>query len=217
MTDQRICLPQVHACALRVTALDNNGVPLPGAGNLYVSNAMSRLTIKPVYKDGDEIEEPNACGDLIVQYKEDDYFKRADFELELLTPDPYLHELLVTGSDALVESGSQVGWAFPPIGLVQGNGVGLEVWAKRINDGVLDTLYPYNWWTMPLAKNIRIGDAEFSKNAYKPVLSGQLYENANWFDGPENDWPAASDRVAQWIPTASKPAATCGATTLSPS
>lgn len=214
MADQRICLPQIHACAVRLTALDNDGVPLPGAGNLYVSNAMARLTVTPVYRDGEEIEEPNACGDLIVQYREDDYFKRADFEMELLTPDPYFHELLVEGSTALEESSSQVGWAFPPIGLVTGNGVGIEVWAKRINDGILDSLYPYNWWTFPRARNVRLGAREFSKSAHKPIITGQMYENENWFDGPENDWPAASDRVAQFIPTSAVPTPTCGASEL---
>ncbi len=217
MPDQRICLPQIHACAMRVTQLDNNGVPLPGAGNIYVTNALSKLTLKPIYKDGDEIEEPNACGELIVQYKEDDFFKRADFELELLTPDPYLTELVVPGSAVLAESSSQVGWAFPPIGLVTGAGIGIELWAKRINDGVLDSLYPYAWWTMPRAKNVRLGDREFSKTAQKPTFTGQMYENENWFDGPLNDWPAASDRVAQWIPTGSIPTPTCGAGTIAPS
>lgn len=208
------CLPQVHACVIRVTALEADGVPLPGASNMYVSDALTTLTIKPVYTDGDEIEEKNACGTVGVNYKAQDSFKRADFDLELLTPDPYLHSLLIPGSELLNPSSGGVGFAYPSIGAVPEYGVSIELWAKRIDDGALDATNPYAWWALPNARNMRLGDREFAASAQKSPISGQLYENVNWFDGPSNDWEAASDRVAQWIPTSTLPTVSCGFTTL---
>ena len=203
------CLPQVHACVIRVTALAADGGPLPGDDTMYVSDALTKLTLKPVYTDGDEIEEKNACGTVGVNYKGDDTFKRCDIDLELLTPDPYLHTLLASGGELLTANGG-VGFAYPPLGAVTGNGVSIELWAKRIDDGSLDATNPYAWWVLPRIKNLRLGDREFSATAQKSPFVGQALENDFWYDGPLNDFDAASDRVAQWIPTDTLPTPTCG-------
>jgi len=177
------CLPQVQAIAMRVTALDLSGVPLPGTDTMIVSNALSSLAVSPVYTDGDEIEEKGANGGVCVNYRSADTFKRLDLTLTLCTPDPYL-EAAISGGDVL-EAGGLVGFAAPPLGIVTGAGVSIELWALRIDNGAL-----------------------------LPVFSGQAVENPNWFDGPGNDWPATSDRVHQWIETASYPTPVCGYTEL---
>lgn len=203
------CLPQVHACAIRVARLAANGAPLVGAQNLYVSDALSILTTTPVYTDGDEIEEKNACGNVAINYRGDDSFKRLDVALTLVTPDPELHEMLASGSEVLTD-GAAVGWAYPPIGSVGGNGVSIELWSKRIDDGDLDATFPYAWWVYPKVKNLRVGERAHQNGPLLAPLAGQAYENPNWFDGPLNDWPATSDRVGQWIPTAALPDVVCG-------
>lgn len=201
------CLPQVQVCAMRVARLDNNGVPLPGASNLYVSDALAELTATPVYTDGEEIEERNACGAVVVNYRGDDSFRRLDISLRLITPDPELSEMLA--GDRLV-SGGRVGWAAPPLGEVTGAGVSLELYSKRIDDGDLAIGDPYAWWVLPKVKNLRAGDLTFGNAAIPMLFSGQAVENPNWFNGPLNDWPVASDRVIQWIPWNALPDVQCG-------
>lgn len=202
------CLPQVQACAIRVALLDTNGVPLPGDENLYVSSALTQLQFSPVYKDATEIEEENACGTVCVNYLPPPSFKRGDVTVGLCTPDPFLGALL-SGGDIL-EVADRIGFAAPPIGVVTGNGVSIELWAKRIDDGDLDADSPYAWWAYPKIKNLRLTAHTHQNGALLPQYQGQAYENPNWFDGPLNDWPATSDRVYQWVPTDTIPEAFCG-------
>ena len=83
-----LCLPQVQAVAMRVTALDASGVPQPGSDTMIVSNALSQMQVSPVYTDGDEIEEKGANGAVCVNYRSGDSLKRFDVTLTLCTPDP---------------------------------------------------------------------------------------------------------------------------------
>lgn len=202
------CRPQVQACSIRVARLEPNGVPDPGPTNLYVSDALVNLTFTPVYVDGDEIEDKNACGVVKVNHRGDDSFKRGDVSIELLTPDPFLKELL-SGGDVLDVVGLPAGFAAPPIGPVTGNGISIELWAKRIDDGDQDADFPWAHWAYPKIKNLRLAPHTHANASLHPTFTGQAYENANWFDGPTGDWPAASDRVYQWVPSASMPTPTC--------
>lgn len=202
------CRPQVQACAIRVARLDPTGVPQPGATNLYVSDALVTMGFTPVYTDGDEIKDKTACGIVGVNFKGDDSFDRGDVSLQIITPDPFLSELL-SGGDVLDVVGLPVGFAAPPIGPITGNGVSIELWAKRIDDGDLDANFPYAHWAYPKIKNLRLGDHTHANASLQPTFTGRALENANWFDGPTGDWPADSDRVYQWVPTATLPTATC--------
>lgn len=208
------CRPQVQACAIRVARLESDGVPLPGASNLYVSDALVTATFTPVYTDGEEIEEKTACGVVGVSHRSDDTFKRGDFSLQIITPDPFLQEMLTNGTVLDPGGGAPKGYGAPSLGVVSGDAISIEVWAKRIDEGDLDANYPYAHWAYPKIKNLRLAEHEHSNSALMPSFSGQAYENENWYDGPVGDWTAASDKVFQWIPAASLPVASCGYQTL---
>lgn len=213
---QKPCLPQVQACRMRVTALAANGAPAPGASNAYVTSAFVSLAWTPVYTDGDELEQKNACGEVCVNYRGDDSFRRLDVSMQLCTPDPELVQLLAGGavlSNAGGITGAK-GYAAPALGPVTGNGVSIEVWAKRIDDGALDADSPYAWWVFPRVRNLRIGDFTQENAPLLPTITGQAYENDNWGNGGFNDWDDASDRVYQWAPTATLPTAQCGYVTV---
>lgn len=193
-------LPQVQAFRMRVTKLNANGVPSNGANMSYVSSALVVMSTSPVYVDGEDFQEKNGEGVVCVDFQGPATFRRVDFEITLCTPDPYLMEML-SGGVALT-SGAAVGFGYPALGVIDPTNVSIELWTKRVNEGNLDDTYPYGWWVLPRCKDMRIGQKQFGNNAVKPVISGKATENANWFDGPLNNWPVASDRVVQYLPCA---------------
>lgn len=201
------CPGQIQACAMRVARLDTNGVPSPGADNLVVTDSLVTMEFTPVYAEGDEFEVKNACGDVCLTFKDDDRFKRVDISsLDICELDPELFELL-GGGDVLTD-GEAVGYASPEVDGVS-NAVSLELWAKRIVDGEQEDLFPYEWWVFPRVR-LRWTARTFNNGPMSHPFQGRGTENPNWADGPANDWPVASDRVFQHIPTTSIPTTSCG-------
>lgn len=203
------CRPQIQACATRVARLESNGVPSPGDDNLYVSDALVSLSFTVETAEGEEMEIINACGEPCLSFKDDDKIRRLSIEFELCTPDPELTELLVGGS--VLTDGDAVGYGFPQLNTVPNpNGVSLELWAKRVTSGgTLDPEHPYARWVFPLTK-LFIDSATFENGPFQPTFQGFAVENENWFDGPTNDWPVDSDKVAQWLPVTTLPETSCG-------
>jgi hypothetical protein len=201
-------LPQLAACRMRITNLDADGSPTVGSGNLYVTDAMVSVAFSHVYEDGDEIAEKNACGAVALNYKGDDSLKWGTITIQLAAPDPYLQAILSNGS--VLTDPPLVGFASPDIGTLSTAGISIEVWTKRILNGVLDPDAPYAWWVYPLVRNLRPGDHTHENAGLKPTYSGQAFENANWGDGPINDFPVASTQMYQWIEATTLPALSAG-------
>lgn len=203
----QLCIPQVQCCAVRVTALNLDGSTVVGASSSYVTDSMVKVTMKPVYVTGDEIKESNACGASYVDFVSPPTKTRDDIEFDFLTEDPNLLSIMIP-QGAVLTSGGATGFAGPPIGQQSGQ-CAVELWTKRINGGVVDPTFPYAHWLFPYVNNLQEGDHEFSSTVGHLILSGQALENQNFFDGPANDWPVASNRTHQWLPTATLPTADC--------
>lgn len=203
------CLAQVQVCALRVGRLSSTGAPSLGASNMYVTDNLISIAITPEVEEGDEFLQKNGCGSICINYRSHDQIKRLGVELSLCTPDPELSEILSGGTR--LTNGAAVGWAIEALAnQTAPNGVSLEFWTRRIDDsGAPDATYPYAWWTMPRVY-LKPGGRTFENGPLISEFTGFAIENAVWGNGPNNDWPVASIRSIQWIPTATIPTATCG-------
>jgi hypothetical protein len=202
-------LPQLSACRIRVTDLDATGEPVVGANHFYVSDAMVSVGWDPNYEDGDEITEKNACGEVVISYKGDDSLKWGNITITLASPDPFLAAILSNGT--VLTAAAKSGYAAPPIGVVSGDGVSIEVWTKRIFGGKLDVDNPYGWWVYPWVKNLRVGGHVHENAGLKPVYTGQTFENPNWGDGPLNDFAAvATTKMYQFMYASTLPALSAG-------
>lgn len=207
------CYHLLSLCRIRVARLESNGVPDPGAGNLYVSDAAINLVVGLEISEGTDHEQKNGCGDICFAFTERDKIKGLNLEIQLCDADPEMAELL-TGGELLTSGGETVGYALPPVGEV-GNefGVSIEAWTKNIDGSTLDANYPYVRWVFP--KTFwTFADKTLEDAPIVQAFTGKGEENVNWFDGPANDWDYTSDRLFQYAGDVALPAATCGATAL---
>lgn len=215
------CGGSVQACFMRVAALGADGVPAPGASNLYVSDALVKLSFTPELKAGSDFELISGCGAVCVQYKDCDRIKRLTFDLEICSPDPELTQMLVGGA-LLTQDSITRGFAFPAAGQETcPNGVSIEAWSKNIDgSGNQDADWP--WWRWVFPRTFwQLGARELANSIMTNPLTGFGTENDNFYNGPANDIPADflaySNRVGFYFTDHSVPVASCGAQALSAS
>jgi hypothetical protein len=206
------CAASLYAVAMRVARLDSTGATPAGATNMYVTNAMTVVSFKPVMQEGESRQTVNAQGLLCVDYQEPDQYRGWDVTIQLCAPDPELEELLLGGT-LLTETGNTVGWAAPALRTVpNANGVSLEVWSRAIDGDKPAASNPFHWWVWPKLTNLKFADDDRSLGT-DPLLTpiiGRAIENPNWGNGPNNDWTLASTRALQHRRIGTFPAPACG-------
>lgn len=184
------CAGSLQVVRMRVAKLAADGAPAVGAGNLYVTSSLIRISAEPTITEGEEFEQKNGAGDVCVSFLGDDTLKRLAMELDICTPDPELIAML-TGASLVHEDGGggdTVGFQFPAIGdSIQGGFVSIEAWTRAIVDDVQDDVYPYWRWVFPKTR-WRLGTNELANAILTPRLVGRGYGNDTWGNGPANDW-----------------------------
>lgn len=188
---------QVQACLLRISRLESNGVPDPGAHNLYTTDALVRLGIDFDILTGGELSQVNGSGIECVYYKADDEYRKLNLTLEICTPDPELIELL-SGAAVSYDGADAIGFSLPKKGDPKPQDVGIEAWSRAVIDGTQAGTRP--WWRTVLPKTLNWKFAGFAiENGVRTVvLNGNGYQNENFFDGPGNDIPAAVDTESMY-------------------
>lgn len=204
----------LQVCRLRVARLEATGEPDVGAGNQYVTDVLISLGTSPEIEEGEDVTLRNGCGDIIVNQRNDDQFTRLNLTMELAKPDPVLTQMLIGGT-ILLDAAEEVGYAYPAVGPAPPPDVSVEAWTKHIVAGDQDGDFPWIRWVFPKTQ-WRIGDRSLANEAMVTAIAGIALENANWGDGPQNDWGYASDRVLQYAldTEANLPAAGFGASAV---
>jgi hypothetical protein len=193
---QQNCGASVYAVMMRLAVLEQDGVPLPGARNLYVTDALVKLTATPVYYQSPVVEIPNASGALCVNLNTRKVLKWYDLALEICNLDPEVDNMLV-GGETFSSAGFVIGGSVPAAGAISAPfGVSVELWSKHIVGSDQDTVWPY---------------------IQARMFQGFTSENPNWYNGPANDWTFASDRSIAWRFTKTVPPSACGAQALASS
>lgn len=204
------CLSSIQACRLRVARLDDGGNLMDGVGNMYVTDQLISIASTPENEAGDEINQKNGCGDLIVTSKDPDKLKRVGLATSLGALDAELLEMM-TGATVITVGGDTVGLALPDDQTVAPR-VSVEAWSKawdvsaQATDGT-DALY-YQWvwpsttWTL--------GAHTLENGVLVVPLTGNGVKNPNWGAGPDGDFPITIPGPEAYILTTNLPDAECG-------
>lgn len=204
----------VQLCMMRLATLENDGVPLPGSANLFVTDGVAKLEATPVMTKGVDLELLNGCNAPAVLYKDQDRFKRYDLTLSLTYVDAELEGMLI-GGEQYTSGGFTIGGSVPLQAAYAGSpyGVSLEFWTKHIVGGDQDVNYPYIRWVMPRA-HFAWDKHTWDNTTFSRDYTGYTSQNPNWYNGPMNDWPYASDTQLMWAFTKTLPVPAIGAQTL---
>ena len=90
---------QVFSAVTRICPLSPTGSGAVAVGaNCYVTDQLLKATFTPSMETGVDLVQINANGDIATAYKHGDMVKYYTMEIEVNTPDPFLHNLLAGGT-----------------------------------------------------------------------------------------------------------------------
>lgn len=77
------------------------------------------------------------------------------------------------------------------------DGFALEMWEKRIINGVQASDYPYWWHVWPRLANMHIMPRDFTNANLANIFEGNAFENPNFGAGPNGDFPFDGTKAYQ--------------------
>ena len=187
------CLTPVKACALRVTRLESDGTAAPGPNNSYVSNKFTEIGVTTELREGAEQELLDGCGCPIVEFKEDDSFKRWTFTVSVGALEFGLLEMML-GTSLILDNSTipvPIGMQFvtPAACGVNRPQVALEAWSRAIAYDESDPDLPYFHWVWPGVKFAPApGDLTLGADVAATELAGTGVQNSRFGD-PYNELP----------------------------
>lgn len=190
-----LCPKPLKACAMRVTLLDECGVPVDTTAvpnsQIVIKDFIS-LGFTPEIESGDEFTQRNACGDLCYSSKDCDVLKWWNISLELCGLQPHLEELLgisnaLTAADGTIIGGTGISSSNNDnqTGNCSAN-VAIEIFSQNSdNDACAGTnACPYIRYMFPLVTQWAISDGgTFTNGIPTQSFSGVAYSNGS-FNSP---------------------------------
>lgn len=190
------CFSVVRGKRLRITRLDECGNPPESEAEsaLVVTKGFISVGMSSDVADGEDIEQRNADGDLCVQDKSRDQFKRWDLSIDLCEVDPHLLELV---SNVRLEEdydGNVVG--------VRGfQGANMDAFALELWTGVPgEDCVPgepttYGYLLLPFVVPGVLGDVTVENGATTFSVSGDTRGAGGWGVGPYDVVPTDAEHT----------------------
>lgn len=188
--------PVVKGIRLRATKINRCGLPISGPANRIVTDGFVSVSLNPVMKDAEELEQTNAEGKVCVQDRTPPIRKHHTVEVTLCNVDTALISLFNGWSQVLDYDNNGIG--FQDAKEVDGDyGVALEVWTGGRSDAdcpeqTLDSIFSnagsgksYGYLLFG-ASEFTLGNVEVSAGISTFTLSGITVAMSQWGKGPYN-------------------------------
>ncbi len=219
----------IHAKKMRLTKLDECGVPVIGAKSTLVTSGIVKISLSAEYEDGEETTKKNGNGDICVQHKDADQYKYLSPEIEFCGVDPEAWNL-ITGMPLITDGATTpntVGIKFGSY-KVDAN-FALEVWTDIPDAACGAGAKPYGYFCLPFVGSGRLGDIDLEVAVANFTLTAQTKGGSGWGSGPYDvqmsagatpapgpllDPLTGQDHIAAFQTTVAPPADTAGAVAL---
>lgn len=181
---------------LRATRVDRCGLPQAGENAQLVTKGFVSLKFANQWKDGEDLEQANADGEICVNDRTAPQLKYTQVDGVFCEVDIELFNMF-TGNTMILDGQQK------PVGFWQDKtvnteiGVALELWSgtagsdcvEPVDDSVLTpgaSTREYGYWLAPAIVEATIGDIEIGASVATFTLSGRAVSAPMWGKGPYN-------------------------------
>ncbi|RDI32457.1 hypothetical protein DEU38_103190 [Rhodococcus sp. AG1013] len=175
--------PSIRSRCVRVTSLDSCGAPFVGPKSTAVSEGHISIKLSPQYEDGEETNQKNAGGKLIVVEKALDQLKYFNFEMVFAHVNPDIFNQVTGQPIVLDHAGNASGIR---IGATVDANVAVETWTDVPNTACGPNGKSFGYALLPWIKGGRLGDFSFENALANFTLTGHTEANSQWGLGPYN-------------------------------
>jgi hypothetical protein len=198
-------LRSIKGRRVRVTRVDECGVPIIGAASTVVTSGFITVTIGAEYEPGDEYIQKNAWGDLWINDADVDVLKYCPVTVQFAEVDPDVADIMSAGVAPIVVDidgvSTTIGFGVGPSSY--GGNYAIEVWTKRTGGDACASGQGQEWgyFLLPFIKNGKIdGDLTVENAPLNITLTGKAYLTPHdWGIGPYGDNPLLAPHDMQNI------------------
>lgn len=183
-------LKSIKGRAMRVTRLDECGVPVYGPASVVVTHGFISVTLSEEVQTGGEIVQENAYGERCIDESDPDYTRWVNAAVSMCEVHPDVMDI-IGGATPVIVGDDTIGFTRGPT--ANTSAFGLEVWTKKAGaDACAPGGVPmWGYFVVPFVKNGRLnGDIAIANAALNVGLIGKGFEApAAWGIGPHRDNP----------------------------
>jgi hypothetical protein len=211
------CRSVIKSCLARFIRLDECGSIVVGPSSVLTTKGYISVTATAQLETGEEFILKNACGELCVNEKDADQFKRYDLEMEFCQVDPELLEL-ISGARLLVDGGgTSRGFAHGENPLTEN--FSLELWTKVTPSvcGAGEGAEWY-WFAFPWVTNGVLNDVTFENGPITLTVTASSHgAGSDWGRGlgpdcilPSGAEATSVDHLMAYLTNVQPPEVVCG-------
>ena len=183
-----LCTNLARGARMRLTRLDECGVPVEGLCSTVVTSGFVSVGVEPVYRDADEIEVVNANAELCINDRTCPQFKWDELEMEFCLVDPDIWNIITGDAVVLDDAGTPntVGFRQSGADLCTAN-FALEIWSNVTGAPCTDpTMKPWGYFLFPFVTQGTVGEWTFENEGLTLTLNAITKAGSGWGVGPYN-------------------------------
>lgn len=180
------CVALARGRRMRLTRLDSCSEPVAGPTGQLVTSGYVSVGISPNYQDPEDIQQPNANGDLCIDDRSNAIFRWFDLTMVFCLVDPDAMNI-ITGNPLVVDDATPtpntVGFRVDS-GLTGTANFALEIWSGVTGQTCTTGLTQYGYWLFPWVLQAQLGEWTVENGALTMTLTARTSGNSTWGVGP---------------------------------